>query len=154
MKITTDKTNYLLVSAGDSRCSGTDYAVITIDDTLLDQLQRATKALEYAGGGTFQMIDCSCTYLEVEKLDEGLFQEIEKLKQDIKWEYGYIGKDLHGRLMASSVIETWDGGTLNVSNGKFSFELYEEADTEGYYLVFRTNDVPVNCILQDTGVHQ
>ena len=146
MKFTKER-NYILVAAGDSRCSGTDYAVITIDDTLIKQLHAAGKGLEYTGGGTIQMTDCSCTYLEVDKLDEELSREIEKLKQDMKWEYSYIDQHLHDKLIESTAVETWCSGTLNVSGNKFSFELYEEADSDGLYLVFRTNDVPVDYIL-------
>lgn len=146
-----DKTNYLLVVAGDSRLSGTDYAVITIDGTLLAQLKKAKMLIEISkatpGGINIQMDDDSCSYLEVEKLNKSLFHRIEQLRQSKEWQYGYIDQELYRELIETCEIETSYSGNLNVAGDKFSFELYDEASTDGYYLVFRTNDIPIDAIL-------
>jgi hypothetical protein len=151
MKITTDKTNYLLVTAGDSRLSGTDYAVITIDDKLLEQLKKAKMLIDISkgtpGGVNIQMDDDSCNYLEVEKLNESLFQRIEQLKQNKELRHEYIDQELYNELIETCAIETSYSGNLNVAGDRFSFELYDEGGGEGYYLVFRTEDIPLNEVL-------
>ena len=151
MEITTEKTNYLLVLAGDSGCCGTDYAIITVDDTLLHQLKSGAETLNASrgapGGINVQMMDFSCQYLEVEKLNENLFHRIEQLKQNKEWQYGYVNKELYDELIVSSEIETCCSGTLNFGSDSFWFELYDEASTDGYYLVFRTNQIPIIAVL-------
>ena len=141
----------MLVTAGDSRFSGTDYAVITIDDTLLEQLKKAKMLIDISkgtpGGVTIQIDEDSCSFLEVKKLNKGLFQRIEQLKQNDYWQYGYIDQELYSELIETCEIETSYSGSLNVAGDRFSFELYDEASSEGHYLVFRTEDIPLNVVI-------
>jgi hypothetical protein len=151
MKITTDKTKYLLVTAGDSQLSGTDYAVIVINKTLLVQLNSAKEILGASKGSpgriTIQMMDNSCTYLEVEKLNESLFQHIEQLQDNERWKFGYIDQELYNELIETCAIETSYSGNLNVSSDSFSFELYDEASSDGLYLIYRTEDIPISTVI-------
>jgi len=151
MEITTEKTNYLLVLAGDSGCCGTDYAIITVDDTLLHQLKSGAETLNASrgapGGINVQMMDFSCQYLEVEKLNENLFHRLEQLKQNAEWQYGYVNQELYDQLIETSEIETCYSGTLNLGSDNFWFELYDEVSSDGHYIAFRTNQIPIITVL-------
>ena len=100
-----------------------------------------------SGAVNIQMDDESCTYLEVEKLNEGLFQRIEQLKQNEDWRYGYIDQELYNELIESCGIETCCSGSLNFGGENFSFELYDEALNDGLYLVYRTEDIAISAVL-------
>ena len=145
MKITKEKTNYLLVTARDSRFSGTDYAILAIDD--LTSASQAEEASMNDNKDTLDVKSWYCIYLEVEKMSKELFNFIAESRQIEEWRFRFIDKELYDELLEHCEIDTNDYSVLQQSEEGINFELYDEAGSEGYYMRFSTDSsLSTRCI--------
>jgi len=144
MKITKEKTNYLLVTAWDSRFSGTDYAILTIDD--LCSASRATEMSHKDNEGKLDVKAWNCIYVEVEKMSKKLYNFIAESRQNEEWTFRFIDKELYNALLEHCEIDTNDYGVLQQSEEGVNFELYDEAGSEGYYMRFSTDIFPLSAL--------
>jgi len=145
MKITKEKTNYLLVTAWDSRFSGTDYAILAIDDLWLSS--RAKHAPQTDSKETLDVNAWNCIYVEVEKLKKELYNFIAESRQIEEWRFRFIDKELYDGLLEHCEIDTSDYGILRQSGDDAVFELYDEAGSEGYYIRFSSDIFPLSALL-------
>ena len=144
MKITKEKTNYLLVTARDSRFSGTDYAILAIDD--LTSASQAEEASMNDNKDTLDVKSWYCIYLEVEKMSKELFNFIAESRQIEEWRFRFIDKELYDELLEHCEIDTNEYGVLQQLGDNVVFELYDEAGWEGYYIRFCTDIFPINTL--------
>ena len=144
MKITKEKTNYLLVTAWDSRFSGTDYAILAIDD--LWSVSRTKEASQNDSEDTLDVNAWNCTYVEVEKLSKELYILIEESRQIEEWRFRFIDKELYDGLLEKCKIDTNDYGELQQFGEDAVFELYDETGSEGYYMRFSTDVFPLTAL--------
>ena len=129
MKITKEKTNYLLLPAWDSRFSGTDFAILAIDD--LQSGSRKKEASMNDNKDTLDEKSWCCIYLEVEKLNNELYRLIEESRQTEEWTFRFIDQELYDALLEHFEIDTNNYGMLQQLGVDAIFELYDEAGSEG-----------------------
>jgi len=144
MKITKEKTNYLLVTAWDSRCSGTDYAILAIDD--LWSASHATEMSHKDNEGKLDVKAWNCIFVEVEKMSKELYNFIDESRRNENWTFRFIDKEFHDALLEHCEIDTNDYGVLQQLGESANFELYDEAGSEGYYMRFSTDIFPLNAL--------
>jgi len=144
MDITNEKTEYLLVPAGDSRLSGTDYAILAFNPLWSASRIKEKAPLENLGKRDTDA--WNCIYIEVEKLSKELHNFIDESRKNEEWEFRFIDKDLYDKLLENCEIETGDYGILHQSTEEAYFELYDEASTDGYYMRFCTDSFPISAL--------
>ena len=141
MKITKEKTNYLLVPAWDSRYSGTDYAILAYDNSCSEE-----QASQKDNKEKLDVKAWNCIYAEVEKTNKELYGLIAESRQLEEWTFRFIDKELYDGLREHCEIDTGDYGVLQQLTEGAVFELFDEAGSEGYYIRFSTDIFPLAAL--------
>jgi len=154
MKLTNKKTSVLIVTAGDSRFSGTDLAIILVDEILINKLTAGRELIEKLKPAPrynyIQFPDHRCIYLEVEKLWPRKYNSIIKQIKGTHFSYCTMSGKEYDELLNKCKIETCRSSHIQINPSTFSFNLYEENGSEGEFMEFITNEIDISFVLEKT----